>query len=224
MWNSVSGRMRSLLVLSSHVALFAGCGGSDEPTTCDDGRTCPQGTVCDTVHASCAFATQLDACVGKAERAPCSYAGLMEATAGSCDRGVCIEARCGNSLLDGAEDCDDGNTLHGDGCSADCMSNEICGNGVLDAITGEACDDGNSNDGDGCQATCVLPACGDGVVDTANGEACDDGTANSNAPDAACRTNCEPKRCGDAVLDTGEVCDDGNNANGDGCSADCLST
>lgn len=27
--------------------------------------------------------------------------------------------------------------------------------------------------------------------------------------------------CGDGVLDSGEVCDDGNNIDGDGCSADC---
>ena len=32
-------------------------------------------------------------------------------------------------------------------------------------------------------------------------------------------------RCGDGILDAefGEECDDGNNANGDGCSSECLS-
>ena len=38
-----------------------------------------------------------------------------------------------------------------------------------------------------------------------------------------CRTNCTIPRCGDGILDGGEVCDDGNNVNGDGCSSDCLS-
>jgi cysteine-rich repeat protein len=33
-------------------------------------------------------------------------------------------------------------------------------------------------------------------------------------------TLCEPV-CGDGILDEGEECDDGNNDNGDGCSADC---
>jgi cysteine-rich repeat protein len=36
-----------------------------------------------------------------------------------------------------------------------------------------------------------------------------------------CRKNCTKPRCGDGVLDGGEVCDDGNNVGGDGCSADC---
>jgi cysteine-rich repeat protein len=38
-----------------------------------------------------------------------------------------------------------------------------------------------------------------------------------------CRTNCTIPRCGDGILDGGEVCDDGNNVGGDGCSADCHS-
>lgn len=36
-----------------------------------------------------------------------------------------------------------------------------------------------------------------------------------------CRKNCTIPRCGDGILDGGEVCDDGNNVDGDGCSADC---
>lgn len=48
---------------------------------------------------------------------------------------------------------------------------------------------------------------------------------NLSAADAAagCRQDCTLPRCGDGILDAGEVCDDGNNASGDGCSADCLS-
>jgi cysteine-rich repeat protein len=30
--------------------------------------------------------------------------------------------------------------------------------------------------------------------------------------------------CGDGTVNSGEVCDDGNREDGDGCSADCLST
>jgi len=40
---------------------------------------------------------------------------------------------------------------------------------------------------------------------------------------SACRTSCTVPKCGDGVLDAGEVCDDGNNVGGDGCSADCKS-
>ncbi|MEW6433856.1 MAG: DUF4215 domain-containing protein [Myxococcota bacterium] len=36
-----------------------------------------------------------------------------------------------------------------------------------------------------------------------------------------CRSNCTIPRCGDGVFDAGEVCDDGNNVDGDGCSTDC---
>jgi cysteine-rich repeat protein len=50
-------------------------------------------------------------------------------------------------------------TASGDGCSADCRSNETCGNGVIDTQTGEACDDGNVTPGDGCDATCQFEAC-----------------------------------------------------------------
>jgi cysteine-rich repeat protein len=40
---------------------------------------------------------------------------------------------------------------------------------------------------------------------------------------AACRTNCTIPTCGDGFFDAGELCDDGNNVGGDGCSADCSS-
>ncbi|MBL8744071.1 MAG: DUF4215 domain-containing protein, partial [Myxococcales bacterium] len=40
---------------------------------------------------------------------------------------------------------------------------------------------------------------------------------------AACRTDCTIPTCGDGLFDAGEVCDDGNNVSGDGCSADCSS-
>jgi cysteine-rich repeat protein len=40
---------------------------------------------------------------------------------------------------------------------------------------------------------------------------------------SACRTNCTIPRCGDGILDGGEVCDDGNNRDGDGCAGNCRS-
>jgi len=36
-----------------------------------------------------------------------------------------------------------------------------------------------------------------------------------------CRTDCTAPRCGDRRFDAGEVCDDGNTVDGDGCSGDC---
>jgi len=159
---------------------------------------------------------------------------------------------CGNGQTDNGEVCDDGNTLSGDGCSADCASDESCGNGIVDVAAGEACDDGNNIDGDGCQASCSLPGCGDGVVDP--GEACDDGnnvggdgcsatctsdeSCGNGIVDAAageacddgnslscdgCSTTCRLEGCGNGVLECLEACDDGNTVGGDGCSADCTS-
>jgi len=37
----------------------------------------------------------------------------------------------------------------------------------------------------------------------------------------SCRPDCTQPVCGDGILDGGEICDDANRLNGDGCSADC---
>jgi cysteine-rich repeat protein len=67
----------------------------------------------------------------------------------------------------------------------------------------------------------VPPFCGNARIDP--GEACDEGVMNTDAPNAACRPNCQPGRCGDAILDTPlEQCDDGNTFANDGCSPSCL--
>ena len=59
---------------------------------------------------------------------------------------------CGDGIVDSefGEVCDDGNTQSGDGCSADCKSAEICGNGIIDPW--EECDDGNLQNWDGCNS------------------------------------------------------------------------
>src|SRR5689334_19714139 len=46
-------------------------------------------------------------------------------------------ALCGNGAPDPGEVCDDGNTMGGDGCRADCLGNEDCGDGFVDV--GEYC-------------------------------------------------------------------------------------
>src|SRR3954468_13215 len=112
-------------------------------------------------------------------------APLAACTDTSSDGGVTLSEdsppRCGDGIVDAAygEECDDGNTIAGDGCSALC-DHELsvtCGNGAVNASTGEQCDDGNTASGDGCSATCQVepPRCGDGIVDANNGEECDDG-------------------------------------------------
>ncbi|AKF05542.1 DUF4215 domain-containing protein [Sandaracinus amylolyticus] len=142
------------------------------------------------------------------------------------------ETRCGDGTVqmgDG-EICDDGNTTDGDGCSADCRSDETCGNGVLDEAADEVCDDGNTADGDTCRGDCASDyRCGNGVVDTtadgaSSDEVCDDGnTANGDGCSASCSSD---ESCGNAIVDlgAGEICDDGNTEDGDECSADCLTS
>lgn len=127
-------------------------------------------------------------------------------------------AGCGDGVVDveAGEICDDGNNINGDGCSADCRSQEVCGNGIVDRAVGEQCDDGNTMDGDGCEHDCTLPSCGNGILDS--GEQCDDG---NHRDGDSCSRRCEFERCGNGVLDFDEQCDDGNNVDGDGCEHDC---
>ncbi|MFH2009088.1 MAG: DUF4215 domain-containing protein [bacterium] len=105
-----------------------------------------------------------------------------------------------------------------------------CGDGVLNAVSGEQCDDGDNNDGDGCSATCAeepgwncegAPSvcdttCGDGVV--AGTEECDDGNTSSGD---GCDDQCQAEGCGDEFVTADEECDDNNVTSGDGCSAAC---
>ncbi len=60
---------------------------------------------------------------------------------------------CGDGLVQAGEQCDDGDTVSGDGCSSTCQD-EFCGDGVVQAGLGEECDDGNNLSGDGCSETC----------------------------------------------------------------------
>ena len=121
---------------------------------------------------------------------------------------------CGNGRLDPGEECDDGNTTSGDGCSSQCMvecnwmcgcpdgppcvMTTVCGNLWLSPV--EECDDGNTSSGDGCSSSCQVEA----------GWRCP-------APGRLCLPI-----CGDGVTVGWETCDDGNTADGDGCASNCL--
>jgi cysteine-rich repeat protein len=125
-------------------------------------------------------------------------------------------AGCGDGTIAGHEACDDGNTVSGDGCDANCRPSG-CGNGV--AAGDEACDDGNTVGGDGCDQNCQPTGCGNGAVTT--GEECDDGGRVSGD---GCSPACRVERCGNGILDPGETCDDANEDAGDGCDACSVET
>ena len=122
---------------------------------------------------------------------------------------------CGDGInnQNGMEQCDDGNTVAGDGCNGichvepnwtcppagTCMRSFKCGDGRIDP--GEVCDDANTADNDGCNATCTVQ---DGRYVCMAGKPC---VLNSI--------------CGNKRVEQGENCDDGNMASSDGCSSTC---
>jgi cysteine-rich repeat protein len=139
----------SLVVLA-----LGGCVTS-HAVTCEDGTTCPAGATCLTITpigTYCALPDELAACDGKQDGDECTIHG----TAGTCHAGACLVDRCGNGVVDHGEVCDDGNTSAMDGCSADCRSTEVCGNGIPDPSVGEQCDLGDPIGHDGCASDCQL--------------------------------------------------------------------
>jgi len=127
--------------------------------------------------------------------------------------GVCTMHSCGDGLhYPTLEQCDLGGTNSNTPdatCRTDCTT-QRCGDGIQD--TGEQCDTTTFSAAPNmCHAGCILPDCGDSIIDNAApfSEQCDTGAANSNNPNAACRTDCLPRRCGDGIVDTGEQCDRG---------------
>ncbi|HEY0095677.1 MAG TPA: DUF4215 domain-containing protein, partial [Archangium sp.] len=104
---------------------------------------------------------------------------------------------CGNSRVEGKEQCDDGNTVDDDSCSNRCTTvvrQPVCGNNEVEV--GEACDDGNARDGDGCQKDCSVTPPGQEVL----------------------------AECGNGIREIEEGCDDGNKVDGDGCESTCVPT
>jgi len=118
---------------------------------CANGSLCPDSLQCALVDdvVLCVQPDQVVACRGRTDFEPCDL--------GLCYQQVCLPAGCGNGRVEPGEACDDENAINGDGCAADCASNETCGNGVIDLSRGEQCDDGPVNfalSHDGCSSGC----------------------------------------------------------------------
>jgi len=120
--------------------------------------------------------------------------------------GVAGSPICGNRIVEGYEECDNGE-LNSDSqpnaCRTDCVLPR-CGDGVIDS--GEECDDGGyprNHDliPDACRSNCKKAHCGDGVLDS--GEECDD--KNSDPYDGChqCQSCYLPKD--DLILSTHEA-------------------
>jgi cysteine-rich repeat protein len=171
----------------------------------------------------------LASCFSPASKACKTGLVCPDGTVCSEDGKTCVaeNKQCGNRAVNPGEKCDDGNTLSGDGCNADCTSDEKCGTGFKDP--NEVCDDGNNVSGDNCSKDCQSnEICGNAILDNTapKDEVCDDG---NTVEGDGCSANCRSKEtCGNGVLDNKfidparhEACDDGNLINGDGCSQDC---
>lgn len=112
----------------------------------------------------------------------------------------------GNGKLEPGEECDDGNTRGGDGCSSA---------GIRDAnyycwVPGKPCS--------------PKSACGNGRLDS--GEACD--VTSTSSPGGGCSSQCDYSSCGNGKVELklwpawqNEICDDGNRFDGDGCTRLC---
>ncbi len=107
---------------------------------------------------------------------------------------------CGDKVLQNGEECDDGNTRDGDGCTSLCKFEKkfcvdstlcekntcgggsackeaFCGDSITQGALGEQCDDGNGDNNDDCDNNCqwvALEECGDGIVQSEY-EQCDNG-------------------------------------------------
>ena len=126
---------------------------------------------------------------------------------------VNIPSICGDSILSPDEQCDDSNTIPGDGCDGVCLVEDgwvceipgapcrqiTCGDRLVEGT--EQCDDGNVIPSDGCDGVCLVE----------EGWVCE-------VPGAPC----VQITCGDGLLEGAEECDDGNSGPGDGCSDHCV--
>jgi fibro-slime domain-containing protein len=222
----------------SSTCKLEGCGdGTRQPglgETCDDGKKCvggaTPGAVC-TSNATCGAGTcspvSGDGCSATCAIETACGNGVVEGVE-QCDNGPtpgngcsaqCMLQVCGNGVTDPGEACDDGDTTSGDGCSNTCTLETICGNGVKEGA--EECDPmpGNNTSGDGCSSTCRIEGCGDGITQPTRNEQCDDGDTMSGD---GCSATCQLETaCGNNVVEGVETCDDGNSTNNDGCSSLC---
>ncbi len=148
-----------------------------------------------------------------------------------CQECLCVPGSggiCGNNLLETGEQCDDGNTTSGDGCSASCQQ-EYCGDSVIQPGLNEQCDNSacapNPNPPPlgtplfcmNCQCQCVPFLCSQGSVPNMETCSCDPMPCDSTS-DCDDQNECTDDSCdltaGHCVFDgtgmNGLACDDGD--------------
>jgi cysteine-rich repeat protein len=171
--------------------LFAGCGGGNADTGLFDATsTTSAATGAGGMGGSGGNTGSAGGMMSGTGGAMSGAGGAMAGTGGAGGGPIPL---CGDGNVDymAGEECDDGNLMAGDGCSAACSieAAATCGDGVLDLVNDEECDDGDTKAGDGCSPACQLEQVG--------------------------------QACGNGMTQAPEVCDDANTINGDGCNPTC---
>ena len=197
-----------------------GDGHKDDSEDCDDGNTVND----DGCTNECVFTCKSNA--GCDNRDPCDG----DETCGS-DH-ICKK---GTAASDGTS-CGDGKECRSSVCQA-----IACGDGVKNGT--EECDDGNATAGDGCEpGTCKFSCVPTDATrnctptDACAGASTCNGTSHTCSPRTPIADNmpcpndatkfckagvCTGHTCGNGILEPGEVCDDGNTNQTDGCKNDC---
>lgn len=114
---STSSTLAAMRVIAILWVVAVGCAKPGH-VECDDGRTCPEGTVCEPTRALCIAPAQTTVCGAEniADGYPCTANGVI----GICDHQVCLPG-CGDGITNGDEECDDANFASNDGCSSRCV-------------------------------------------------------------------------------------------------------
>ncbi|MDP3277811.1 MAG: MXAN_6577-like cysteine-rich protein [Deltaproteobacteria bacterium] len=194
------------------------CGRCNNP--CGAGQVCSMGACVCTTGTLCGT-TCIDT---NSSNAHCGRCNNPCAAPTTCTTGMCtLTCPAGRTACSGM--CVDTQTTntHCGRCDNACAAMQTCTTGT-------------------CTLTCPAgrTACGGMCVDTTNNNthcgACDAGCTPPMGGTVMCaRSTCNPScpanttlmanicvpNCGNGVLDPSENCEDGNNANGDGCSASC---
>ena len=150
---------------------------------CDDGNTdasdgcgadcklepgwrCPfPGVRCEASQCGDGIIAGVEQCDFKTSQSGCDATTCKLTPGYACDVNGCHMTVCGDTKVEGAEPCDDGNLNWGDGCTPDCQNEpdcsgasctSRCGDGLLLPGGTEECDDGNIRNGDGCSSECVV--------------------------------------------------------------------
>jgi cysteine-rich repeat protein len=157
-----AGRECGLDPVCSEVCLPDDCATRDPAMVCDGTGTCVLEEECEDTCANLGYVCGTWTICG--EETICSPGCDVGE---SCSVNGQCETSCGDGVPGGDEECDDGGTTSGDGCSSDCLI-EFCGDGIItgtdpnenygtaNVTIPEECDDGGTTSGDGCSNICEI--------------------------------------------------------------------